>query len=100
MQKNKDLHDLSHKHVQFATGELVRLWRAQRTTNGDVAKLKLRNSVFKVTGRHNNSYDLENVKYPEITYTNVHVSQIARWRGPAPLIDNDGDVQPIVAAEV
>ena len=99
MQKNKDLHDLSHKHVQFAAGELVRLWRAQRTTNGDVAKLKLRNSVFKVTGRHNNSYDLENVKYPEITYTNVHVSQIARWRGPAPLIDNDGDVQPIVAAE-
>ena len=101
MQKNKDLHDLSHKHIEFAEGELVRLWSSQHSSNGNAAKLKLRNAVYKITKRNNNMYDLENVEMPEVVFTNVHVSRIARWRGPAPIVvDEEGAVAPAGEAEV
>ena len=82
--KNKDLPDLSHQHVTFPVGSLVRLWGVQRTTNGDAAKLKLRNGVYEVTAKNNDLYDLKHVVYPEIVRKNTHVSHIALWRGEAP----------------
>jgi hypothetical protein len=46
-------------------------------------------------------YDLENVEMPEVVFTNVHVSRIARWRGPAPIVvDEEGAAAPAGEAEV
>ena len=84
MAKNKDLQDLSRKHITFEIGELVRLWRAQHSSKGDAAKLKLRNATYRVIGRDGDRYDLEHTEHPEIVRKNTSVSHIARWRGPLP----------------
>ena len=60
-ERNKDLHDLSQKQVVFDVGEMVRYWHLPKSTNGNAAKLKLRNGVYEVTGKHNNRY---NIRYP------------------------------------
>ena len=94
---NKDLHDVGRTHIQFSVGDLVRMWGVQRSTKGQASKLKLRNGVYKVTGRNNDLYDLQSTLFPEITRTNVHVSFIARWRGTAPEGDH-GSVVPVASS--
>ena len=63
-ERNKDLHDLSQKQVVFDVGEMVRYWHLPKSTNGNAAKLKLRNGVYEITGKHNNRYNIRHVNYP------------------------------------
>ena len=65
----------------FSVGELVRHWHMPRTANGQAAKLKLRNGVYRVTARRNDMYDLEHVDYPEITHKGVERELRSRARG-------------------
>ena len=57
------MHDLSQKQVVFDVGEMVRYWHLPKSTNGNAAKLKLRNGVYEITGKHNNRYNIRHVNY-------------------------------------
>ena len=47
----------------FDVGEMVRYWHLPKSTNGNAAKLKLRNGVYEITGKHNNRYNIRHVNY-------------------------------------